>query len=77
MPLDALGKALLVMGLLLAGIGLLLLVGSRLPLLGRLPGDLAYESDNVRIYFPLATMLVISLVLSALLTLLANLFGRR
>mgnify|MGYP002760665386 CR=1 FL=1 len=42
--------------------------------LGRLPGDFAYEGDGVRIYVPLATMIVLSLVLTLLLNLALRLF---
>jgi hypothetical protein len=76
-PLDALGRTLLFVGLGVAGLGLLLIVASRLPLLGRLPGDFAFEIEHVRVYVPLATMVILSVVLSAVLTLVASLFGRR
>ena len=60
--------------LILAGLALLLIgLGwpwlSRLPL-GRLPGDLLFERPGVRVYIPLATMLLVSLVLSVLAWLL-------
>jgi hypothetical protein len=42
--------------------------------LGSLPGDLSYTTDNVRIYVPLGTMLVISVVLTLLVNLLLRLF---
>lgn len=63
--MEGLGKALLLSGLVIAAIG------AGLWLLGRnggglLPGDLVVERRNVRVYFPLATCLLISLALSAL-----------
>lgn len=73
MPLDDLGRTLLVLGLALAGLGALLLLAGHVPWLGRLPGDLSFERDNVRVYLPLAT----SLLLSLLLTILLNLLARR
>jgi len=60
--------------LIAAGI-LILLVGigwpwiSKLPL-GRLPGDIVVDRENFRVYFPLTTMIVLSLVLSAIAWLL-------
>jgi hypothetical protein len=67
-----LGRLLLVAGLVVAAVGAALLFADRLPWLGRLPGDIRVERGNWRFYFPLATSLVISL----LLTLILNLFRR-
>jgi hypothetical protein len=71
--LGSLGKLLIVAGVALAGLGLLLLVAGRIPFAGRLPGDVVIERGNWSFYFPLAT----SILLSLLLTLLLNLFARR
>jgi membrane protein implicated in regulation of membrane protease activity len=67
------GKALVVLGLLIALSGLLLLVVGRVPWIGRLPGDIHLQRGNWSFYVPLGT----SIVLSLLLTLLFWLFGRR
>jgi uncharacterized protein HemY len=61
------GKSLVVVGLLIAGIGLLMMLG--LPL-GRLPGDIVYRRGNVTFVFPLATCIVISVILTVIFTLL-------
>lgn len=53
-------------GLVLIGLGVLWMVGERFGL-GRLPGDVVVERGNVRFYFPLASSLVLSLVVSLLL----------
>jgi hypothetical protein len=74
------GKVLLVSGLTLALCGLLLIGlgkwsetgGSGLGWIGRLPGDILYKSERITFYFPLATSLLISL----LLTLLFYLFSK-
>jgi len=67
------GKVLVALGLLiaLAGVGLMLV--GRVPWLGRLPGDIHIERGNFSLYFPLAT----SLLLSVVLTLLLYIVGRR
>ena len=57
------GKALIVVGAVLIGAGLLWLLGSRLGL-GHLPGDIVIERENFRLYLPLGTCLLISVVLS-------------
>jgi len=58
------GWVVLILGLVLAGVGLLLLVGPSIPWLGRLPGDFRIHGENFRLYLPLATCLVLSLLLS-------------
>jgi hypothetical protein len=60
------GRLLIVVGAAIAVLGIILVVAGKIPWLGRLPGDIRYESDRVTVYFPLATCLVISVVLSLL-----------
>ncbi len=67
-----LGRVLLVIGLVLVAVGGLAVLGVRLPF-GRLPGDIAIEGERGGFYFPIVTMILISVVL----TILLNLFGRR
>ena len=66
------GRLLLIVGVVLVVVGGLAVLGVRLPF-GRLPGDIAIEGERGGIYIPIATMIVISLVL----TILFNLFLRR
>jgi hypothetical protein len=61
---------LIVAGLVLAGLGLLLTLGGKIPGLGRLPGDIVVERGNFRFYLPLATSLLLSLILTGVLWLL-------
>jgi len=58
------GWVLLVLGLVIAGVGLVWILAPSLPWLGRLPGDIRIERENFRFYFPLVTCLLLSLVLS-------------
>lgn len=62
----ALGKWLIIAGIVLAVLGALLHFLPRFPL-GRLPGDMVWQRENLTVYFPLATCLLISVVLSLLL----------
>ena len=71
--LQHIGKALLVIGILLAVIGGLLMLSGKIPWLGRLPGDIVVQRKNFTFYFPLAT----SILLSILLTLILWLIGRK
>jgi hypothetical protein len=63
-----LGKLLILVGALIVGIGVVLALAGRSNLpLGRLPGDIVYRGKNTTFYFPLATSILISVVLSAVL----------
>lgn len=72
MDFHGFGKILLIAGLILAGLGVLLLLGGKGPLswIGRLPGDFHFKGDRFSFYFPLATGLLISIVLSLILWLI-------
>ena len=69
---ESLGKLLMLMGAILLGLGALFTLAGRIGWLGKLPGDFRFERDGFSFYFPLAT----SLLLSILLTLIINLFRR-
>ncbi len=61
-----LGRFLIALGVALIVAGLLVTVAGKIPWLGRLPGDIYYKNERVTFYFPLATSIVISVVLSLL-----------
>ena len=61
------GKLLVIVGLAIAGVGLLVMLG--VPV-GRLPGDVTVKRGNFTFYFPLATSIVASILLTLLLSLL-------
>ncbi len=68
-----LGKVLIAFGLLITLAGVVLVLTGRVPWIGRLPGDIHVERGSFTFYFPLATSLLLSLVL----TLVFYLLGRR
>ncbi|RME30210.1 MAG: DUF2905 domain-containing protein [Candidatus Zixiibacteriota bacterium] len=70
--LPSLGKTLIILGLGIVLIGVLLLFFDRLPFLGKLPGDFIWRGKHTVVYLPLATMLLLSVIL----TILLNLFSR-
>ncbi|GIW08299.1 MAG: hypothetical protein KatS3mg060_3104 [Dehalococcoidia bacterium] len=70
------GRMLAVLGGGLLIIGLLLMLAGRVPGLGRLPGDIVIERDGFSCFFPLATMLVVSLLLTLMLNVLVRLLNR-
>ena len=64
------GRLLIALGAVLVAIGVLLTWGPRVPWLGRLPGDFVWGGAHWKVYLPLGTCLVLSVVLSLLLRLL-------
>ena len=64
--MGGLGRTLILTGLVLLVAGLVVSYGSRVPWLGKLPGDFTFRSGGLTIYWPLATCLLLSLVLSLL-----------
>ena len=71
--MSELGKLLLIVGAVLVAAGLLLVLLGKTQLpIGRLPGDIVYRGKNTTVYFPLAT----SILLSVVLTLVLYVIGR-
>jgi hypothetical protein len=71
--MEQIGKFLLIVGVVLMGLGLLLMLGGRIPWFGKLPGDFLIQKKNFTFYFPLAT----SILLSIVLTLIFWILGRK
>ncbi|MEW5747056.1 MAG: DUF2905 domain-containing protein [Nitrospirota bacterium] len=71
--MGSLGKLLVLIGIVLVVIGGLIMLSGKIPWLGRLPGDIVIQRKNFTFYFPLATSIVISIIL----TLIFWLIGRR
>ena len=68
----ALGKLLILIGVFIIAIGVLLLVGNKIPWIGKLPGDIVIKKEKFTFYFPITT----SIMISVLLTLLFALFRK-
>lgn len=64
------GKIFLIIGLIVAGAGLLMIIGGKIPWLGKLPGDIFYKGERFTFYFPLTTSILVSVVLSLILWLI-------
>jgi hypothetical protein len=71
--LSDIGRLLVIFGIVVVVIGVVMMFADRIPFLGRLPGDIVVRRKNFTLYFPLVTMLIISVVL----TILLNLFSRK
>ena len=69
------GWLLVIVGLVIATIGLVWLLAPSVPWFGRLPGDIVIERGNSRFYFPVTTCVMVSLLLSGLMWLVRHLGG--
>jgi hypothetical protein len=70
MDVSQVGKLVVVAGVVLVALGAVIMLAGRVPFIGQLPGDFQFRRGNTTIYFPLATMLLISLILTILLNLI-------
>jgi hypothetical protein len=61
------GKHLIIIGLIIVVVGILFFLGGKIPWLGHLPGDFHYKGKNFTFYFPLATSILASIILSLIL----------
>lgn len=64
------GRILIFAGVLIALLGVFFLFGDKIPLIGKLPGDFYIKKKNFTFYFPLATSIILSLLISLILYLL-------
>ncbi|MGH2499370.1 MAG: DUF2905 domain-containing protein [Candidatus Limnocylindria bacterium] len=76
MDLAPLGRTLVVLGLVVAAVGLALAFADRVPFLGRLPGDVTLRGERWTVYAPIATSIVVSVALTAVIALFAWLARR-
>jgi len=68
--MSGIGRSLIILGLVIALVGVVVTMAGKLPWLGRLPGDISIKRENFSFYFPLGTCLLISLLLSLVMWLL-------
>jgi hypothetical protein len=70
--LEPVGRLLVILGVFITVLGAIVLLTPRVPWLGRLPGDIVIHRDDLTIYIPLTTMLVVSVVLSVVLSVIGR-----
>ena len=71
--MQEIGKLLILLGIIIAGLGFLLLFFEKAPFLGKLPGDILIKKENFIFYSPITTSIIISLILTIILSILFNL----
>lgn len=68
------GRGLIVLGVVILVVGILVAFGPRIPLLGRLPGDISIHRGDTHVYIPLATGLLLSVILTIVINVVVRLF---
>jgi uncharacterized membrane protein YkgB len=63
------GKLLILLGVFIVLVGLLLVIGDKIPWIGKLPGDIIIKKEKFSFYFPITTCIIISIILTLLFTL--------
>jgi hypothetical protein len=71
--MNSVGRFLIILGGFIVIIGIVISIHGRIPLLGRLPGDIFFQKGSFRVYLPIMTGVILSIVL----TILVNLLSRR
>ncbi len=67
-----LAKVIIILGIVLIIVGLIMLFIQKVPFLGKLPGDIIIKKENFTFYFPLATSVIISIIVSLILYLIGK-----
>ena len=76
MSLDVLGKMFLVLGGIIVAVGPVLVLIGRIPFLGRLPGDIRIQTDGFTCFFPVTTMVILSLIVTILINIILRFLSR-
>ncbi|HEY7535647.1 MAG TPA: DUF2905 family protein [Thermodesulfobacteriota bacterium] len=74
MEIQSFGKLFIFLGVFFALLGLLIILAPKLPYVGRLPGDIYIKRDSITIYIPIASSILISIILTLILNFI---FGKR
>ncbi len=73
---DGMGKILIGVGIFLVVVGLLFVFWPKIPVLGKLPGDISFSKGGITFFFPIVTSIIISLILTIILNVVARLFRK-
>jgi hypothetical protein len=73
---EGVGRILIIVGVVIVVLGLVFVFGGRIPLLGKLPGDIVIKRDGVTFYFPVVTFLLLSVILTLVINFILRLIGK-
>ncbi len=72
--MDGIGRALIFVGVAIAVLGMAFVLAPKIPLLGKLPGDLVFRRGDATFYFPLATSILVSIAVTVILNIAFRIF---
>lgn len=75
MNFTPMGKALIIVGIIIVAVGILLHFGPKIPFLGKLPGDISIKRDGFQFYFPLMSSIILSILISVIIYFIQKLKG--
>lgn len=70
--LQPIGKILIIAGFFIIIIGLIFLLGGKIPWIGKLPGDIVIERKNISLYIPITTSIILSIILTLIFWILSK-----
>lgn len=73
---EGLGRVLIIIGVVILGLGLFFAFGGRIPLLGKLPGDILISKEGFTFYFPIVTFLLLSVILTLIVNFVLRFMGK-
>ena len=73
---EGIGKIIIIAGIIMVILGVILIFSDRIPLLGKLPGDIVIRKDGVTFYFPVVSLLLLSVVLTLIINFIWRLIGK-
>ncbi len=73
---EGIGRIIIIAGIIMVVLGLILAFGGHIPFLGKLPGDIVIRKDGFPFYFPVVTLLLLSLVLTLLINFIWRFIGK-
>ncbi len=74
--MEGLGRILVILGVVLAVIGLLVLLGAHIPFFGKLPGDVVIKRNDFSVYFPIVSFLLLSIILTIIINVVIRIWGK-
>jgi uncharacterized protein HemY len=69
--MQSVGKILVIFGIITVFIGIILIFFDKIPIIGKLPGDIRIEKENFKFYFPITTCIIISVIASLIFFLIS------
>jgi len=73
---EGIGKILIIVGVVIAVLGVLLAFGGRMPFVGKLPGDILIRKDGITFYFPIVTCILLSVGLTLVINFTLRFIGK-